>query len=224
MSQVTGPFPLVAGQSVSVPMPSSSPWESVVLSNLSPFLLQITGGAAVAWLQPFTENIFPSPASHQPLQIAAQLPAGTPANSEAGSQLQATWYSPGETPQGAWPIPLLAAAITAAIAGLTFTDGALNINVSLIEGVTPVSPDLIVGSITIASTAVSQQFPSVAVQRGVTFYADPNNAATGVGIGDSAGQPITLLPGAWGPGLPITDTSLVWAEGTAGDVVSYIGV
>lgn len=217
MSQTTGPYPLVDGGTVSVAMPGSSPWESVVLSNISPFLLSLNGASGQQWLSPWTENLFASPSSHNPFTITATLPAGTSATEEAGAQLQATWYAPGETPPGAYPTALVANAITAAIAGLNFTAGALDVNVSLIEGVVPVVPSVDIIQVTMMGSGSPVQLPNVTALRGVTLYANPNNVDQ-IGIGSSAGsQPLPLSPGAWGPGLPITDLDLLWAEGTVGD-------
>jgi hypothetical protein len=219
VSQTTGPFPLAAGVGVSVPMPSSAPWESVVLSNLSPYLLQITGGAATAWLTPWTENVYPSPSSHNPLSISPQLPTGTTAAAAAGAQLQATWYLPGETPGGAWPLPLLANALQAAIAGLNFTDGAVDVNVALIEGIVPVVGELTIVEQTITDGTSGQQLANYPAQRGITLLAGVNNAGI-VGVGSSSSaQPLGLSPGQWGPGLPITNLDLLWMEGTNGDVL-----
>lgn len=225
MSQTTGPYPLVDGGSVQVAMPSSAPWESVVLSNISPYLLQISGGAGTQWLTPWTENVYVSPASHNPFSVSAQLPAGTSPSAEAGSQLQATWYAPGETPQGAWPIPLIANALTAAIAGLNFdANGNLNINVNAIESTPPLVGSLFTHSLTMEGSGTPVQGPNQAVLRGVTMVTLGDNV-TGVGLGASSGsQPVGIAPGAWGPALPVTNCDLLWFEGHAGDVIVLIGV
>jgi hypothetical protein len=224
MSQTTGPYPLTDGANVQVAMPSAAPWESVVLSNLSPFLLSVQGGAGQLWLPPWTENVFPSPASHNPFTVSAQLPAGTTASSSAGSQLQATWYSPGETPSGAWPIPMIANAIEAAIAGLNFTDGALDVNVSLIEGVVPVVPALTIINQTVTNGTGGQQLANVPAQRGITCLAGANNTGI-IGIGSSiASMPLGLDPGQWGPWMPVTNLDLLFMEGTNGDVLTCVVV
>lgn len=224
MASTTGPYDLVAGQSQALPMPGNSPWESFTLSNLSPLLLQLNIDGSQYWLAPWTENLYGSPSSHNPPTIIPSIPTGVTISALSGAQAQVTWYPPGQSPQGAWPLPLLANALAAAIAGLNFTDGNLDINVNAIEGTPPLVGALFVHALTMAGSGSPVQGPNQAVLRGVTMITDGDNA-DGIGLGASSGaQPVGLAPGSWGPSLPVTNCNLLFFEGTIGDVVVLIGV
>jgi hypothetical protein len=99
---------------VSLVPPSDAPWGAVVIANLSPYLLEVQAGAAPVWLNPFYETMMDAQTTHAPVVINAQVVAGS-TSTGAGSQVQATWYDPGETPNGAWPVSLTASAIAAAL-------------------------------------------------------------------------------------------------------------
>jgi len=192
---------------------------AVQIQNSSVFQLQVFSLGDPYTIQPFTAQTIPT--GGQPITIT---PTQDPSSLTDAETITIVWLLRGENPPQQ-DGPLTAAAIEAAIAGLTFTpSGALNINVQEVNGFNPVESSFFVAEITLAGPGTPVQFPSQVVNRGATFYADPNNNAAGVGIGTAASQPITLLPGAWGPGLPINNLDLVWAEGAIGDHLSAVGV
>lgn len=126
------PITVAAGTPASLATPGNSPWAAVVISNLSPFLLQIQGGVVggAAWLEPFTANLYCVDGSHAPIGIEPQSLGGVTPAAGAGSQVQATWYAPGEEPSGSWPVSLTAQAISAGIAGVLSTQGQTDVLIS----------------------------------------------------------------------------------------------
>jgi hypothetical protein len=106
-----GPYPLTLGVTAAAPPPTSGPWGWVVLSNLSPYLLQVTAGTTQAWLSPWTESIFDASSVQTPVTMVPSLPAGAALLGSA--QVEATWYDPTQKPLGVWPMSLTADALSA---------------------------------------------------------------------------------------------------------------
>jgi hypothetical protein len=117
MSLTTPPETVTVDQPLQIPYPTNSPWESVVVSNLSGYLLEVQASGQTSWLEPFTAMLYSISGTHNPVVVTPQLLAGSSATSAPGQQVQATWYAPGESPQGTWPVSLTSEAITAGIAG-----------------------------------------------------------------------------------------------------------
>ena len=109
MSLTTGPFPLTAGEAVQLTPPASA-WSAVVITNLSPYLLAVQIGADSEWLNPWTEQAYPSPSSHAPIVATPSVIAGA-AVGVAESQVNATWFAEGEKVSGSYPSALAGAAV-----------------------------------------------------------------------------------------------------------------
>jgi hypothetical protein len=106
-----GPYTVSAGTTVALQPPSSGPWGWAVISNLSPYLLQVTSGVLQGWLEPWTENIYDASSVQTSIQLVASLPAGVPII--GSSQVEVTWFDPATKPAGVWPSSLTADAISA---------------------------------------------------------------------------------------------------------------
>lgn len=116
MSRITPPQGLTLGATVNIapPFGGSGSLATVVIQNLSGYLLQITIGADTYWLAPFEESKYPVNLSQGGgVDVTPQLLSGTVVAATASSQVQATWYLPGESPDGTWPLSLPANALTA---------------------------------------------------------------------------------------------------------------
>jgi hypothetical protein len=86
-----------------------------------------------------------------------------------------------------------------------------------IDGVDPVTDAANIVQVTLTGAGSPFQLPSIVAKRGFTLYANPNNAAQ-VGIGTSiASQPLSINPGAYGPGFPLNNTDIIYVEGSVGD-------
>lgn len=119
MAVLTSPPQAIApGQGDQIGPPNNTPWAHVVISNLSPYLLQVTVDANVYWLNPFTEDIYGSGTTHNPVNLTAQALAGATVPAGTSAQVQARWYGPDDQPEGNWPVSLTAQAVQAAISGL----------------------------------------------------------------------------------------------------------
>ncbi len=100
---------------------------------------------------------------------------------------------------------------------VTFSQEVLPVDLVGINGVNPVTDTVSIVQVTLTGAGSPFQLPSNVCQRGFTLYANPNNAAQ-VGIGSSIGsQPLSLSPGAYGPGFPLNNTDLLYVEGSVGD-------
>lgn len=119
--QTSPPVAITTGQPVTLNTPDNQPYGQVVISNLSPYLLQIVGGivGGTTWLEPFTAMLYQLASTHAPVTLQAQSLMGTTASTAGGAQVQATWYNPTEQPAGQWPVSLTAQAIVAAITAQT---------------------------------------------------------------------------------------------------------
>ena len=105
-------------------------------------------------------------------------------------------------------------------------------NYNTINGYGSTPPDAIIaGQAKIAVTNTSVQLPANILLRGVTVYAKFGNNDTGIFIGPTSAV-TTTYTGA-GNGFPLlagqsifiatNNTSDIWINGTAGDIVSFIG-
>lgn len=144
----TGPFTLAPGLQTQLASPQQQTAQTVVIDNLSGYLLSISVNGALTWMPPYTENVFALGSSHQPILVVPQVSGVAPAGSIAQT-LVATWYSAGEALPSAsvWPMSLTAQAITAAIAGEVSVSGSLDVLVS------DVACDFTVGSSFVANVA-----------------------------------------------------------------------
>lgn len=144
MSLTTPPQAIAPGPGVPIDTPTDTPWAALVLANLSPYLLEVQAGGQVAWLNPWTETIYRSSPTHAPVVVTAQG-AGTTPPAGSSSQIQATWYAPGENPEGAWPVSLTANALAAELTGISV--------------VVPPPPGLLSGPVTSIATRTSMTVP-----------------------------------------------------------------
>ena len=116
MSITSQPVALAAGIAATI-TPPPSPWDTVVITNLSPFLLQVQVGAAAQWLNPWAEQQFKSPSSHAPIVLTPNTIAGTP-QGVGQAQAQATFFEEGEG-AGSYPSAITAAAVQSVQGNLT---------------------------------------------------------------------------------------------------------
>lgn len=134
MSLVTPPQTLAVGTATAIKPPANSPWAAVVIQNLSPYLLEVQAGSQVAWLAPFTSDLFSPGPTQAPVALTPQAIAGALASNLGGAQVQATWYNPDEAAalQATYPTSLPGSAVLAATAppGLVFGPTAIPIPVS----------------------------------------------------------------------------------------------
>ena len=183
MSISLPPIALASGQVLPVPpSPNGQALIGVVLSNLSPFALEVQVGLNFDYLQPFT-------AAPYPLDLSGQIPVVTaipiPGSGNPGTaSLLVTYYYPGDTmPQAA--VTLVSAAISAAITGAVSVIGGQGGGLS----VQVATPPKLLGTVTI----LAGQFQGLA-----TFSLDPN--ATGVAalvsVPTAAGLVVATIQGA----------------------------
>lgn len=129
MSTVTGPFAITPNTQLNLPQPTvAGAQESVVLDNLSTFLLQVSIGADLFYQSPLTEAKYDLSTTTQPIGIN---PIVTPGDLATTGEIAPTWYSVGETPPGQWPIALSGpAAVAAATAAALLTSGVPSVSVA----------------------------------------------------------------------------------------------
>lgn len=113
--QNTGPYTLALGTQVQLIPPSSvNSFAKVILSNLSPFVVQVNIGGYQPWLMPFTADLYEIGVGDTPqVQPVLELQGAS-----ADSSLLATWLYGDETVADTYPTSLVSQAILAAISGL----------------------------------------------------------------------------------------------------------
>lgn len=175
MSQATGPFPVVAGAAVNLKPPADVVYDKVVLTNLSPLLLQIQAAGEQRWLAPWTEAIFEIGRTQAPVVAIPTALIGATMPSGAGSQIQTTWYQPGEQPAGVWPISLAANALAA-----TITSGVVTVSGDIpVHNGTP-SPLQVGGTVSVGNFPADQLVHLLAADAGlVALAATLQGAGTG---------------------------------------------
>lgn len=118
MSLVSPPQTLTVGTATAIKPPANSPWSAAVIQNLSPYLIEIQAGSQVAWLAPFTSDIFAPGPTQTPIAATPQAIVGSLVSTLGGAQVQATWYNPDEAAalQATYPSALPGSAVIAATA------------------------------------------------------------------------------------------------------------
>lgn len=118
MSLVSPPQALVVGTATPLTPPANSPWAAAVIQNLSPYLIEVQAGSQVAWLAPFTSDIFAPGPTQTPISATPQAIAGSISSTVGGAQVQATWYNPDEAAalEATYPTALPGSAVLAAAA------------------------------------------------------------------------------------------------------------
>lgn len=107
---------------------------------------------------------------------------------------------------------------------VSISNNVLPVDLVGINGVDPVAAVATIVQVTLTGAGSPFQLPSHVALRGFTIYANPNNAAQ-VGVGTSIGsQPLSLDPGAYGPGFPLNNTDLFYVEGAVGDHLELVVV
>lgn len=233
-ARTTGPFQLTAGTQVTLNPPDSSPWALVVISNRSQFELALQLGGDQRTVAPWQEALYRLPSSASPVAATPSIPIGASTLSGASSEVEATWFSPGETPAGTWPVPLVANAVAAATSiassvTVTQSSGAnLHADVDNTVATTPqpTSQAPYAGQITL--TASAQQLPnSGTLTRGVwlrmtpgsgthPFYVGPSGVTTTTGmVVDHVDPPVFF---------PVANANQLYVVGTAGDVLTILGM
>jgi hypothetical protein len=97
------------GLTTQLPQPQTYVLGSVVIANLSPFLLKVTYATGEKYQQPFTEQLYDlTGALSAPLTLVSTLPAGAASAVGLPAQATATWFGVDERPAGAWPLSLAA--------------------------------------------------------------------------------------------------------------------
>jgi hypothetical protein len=187
------------------------------VQNSSSFILSILTAGDVYTIQPFTAQTIP--VGGQPIQ---NTPIANPSGLTDADTITIVWLLTGESP----PMddgPLTSAATVASIEGITFTEGAINVNVALSNG-NVLGSSLIMESLLLTADATAFQFGNQPLTVGAYLRANGTNHAGGVGVGNHTAQPWNLQPGAILPFiLPVNNSDLIWVEGYAGDVVILMG-
>lgn len=98
------------------------------------------------------------------------------------------------------------------------------------ERLNTIIPDsFVVGQVKIVATGTPVQFPANSLANGIMITANSANAASMVlgnsgvaNLADGTGIGYVLAPGSSAP-IPISNSKYVFVNGTAGDILSFIG-
>jgi hypothetical protein len=232
VSTTTGPVALTSGQTSQVPFPASGVYTTVVVSNLSPFLLRLQLGGNDYWHLPWTAAKYPIVGTQAPILMEAQQVSGTfPAGST--QSVTATWYNQGEDVAGVFPISLVSNALAASISGGTIT---LSGQVPVVNGVpsplavsvtNPLDGAPSSGQRTIAVTGTAVQLPSLPASTvGVLIAALKANVQP-IYLGPSSvtsSNGLELQPGSLPVLFAVDNSNRLWINGTSADGVSILAL
>lgn len=128
MSTVTAPVTVTPGASSQLVLPTyGASLATLVLDNLSTYLLAVTCGSNTTYQSPLVEAKYDLSGNQAPIQITAIALAG---DTTTDGVVAPTWYGPGELPAGVWPIALSGPAeVAAATAAALLENGVPNVSI-----------------------------------------------------------------------------------------------
>lgn len=239
MSQTSPPVTVAAGTALTISPPGGAVrFGSVVVDNLSPFVLSLQVSANQYWQAPWSSALYLLGETATPIQVIPSNVIGATLATGLGTQVQGTWYGLDEVPKGNWPVSLVANAQAAAVLGsvtvLNFpatqpVSGSVAVsNFPALVTVTEVvaaSPGT--GQTVAAAGPTRAQLASVACARGLMVSPLAGNGGS-VYIGNSAvttANGLEIPQGATPIWLPVDNANRLYVTAaTAGWGVSYLGL
>jgi hypothetical protein len=233
VSIVTAPITIVLGSSGVIEYPDATNLQTLLLTNLSPFLLVLVVNGNQTYLVPFAQTTYKLASTRQPIAYTASALAGAVISAATSTgALLANWFFPTDSlPGNAFPVSLAANALVGANTPPTTANPSFVQSGGFFGPSGPISPNA-VGDVICLSASMSTPAATAPTGGGVTTWNLGSSEQNGTnlvvnywGVVTAVGpQTLTFnknVSANWGEFGPAAGTG--WKLDTAGVAASLTG-